>query len=61
MTVKDMNITELADACTREMQNYRLGAAHDDQYWLELFHRAIVKGNSEAWQMVQERLTPTVM
>ncbi|MBV8695445.1 MAG: hypothetical protein JO183_08165 [Ktedonobacteraceae bacterium] len=61
MTVKEMNITELADACTREMENYRLGAVHDDQYWLELFHRAIVEGDSEAWQMVQERLTPTVM
>jgi hypothetical protein len=61
MTVKEMNITELADACTHEMQNYRMGVAHNDQYWLELLHRAIVERNSEAWYMLQERLTPTVM
>ncbi|MBV9690108.1 MAG: sigma-70 family RNA polymerase sigma factor [Ktedonobacteraceae bacterium] len=61
MSVKEMTIAELANACTSEMENYRMGAPHDDQYWLELFHRAIVERNATAWQMIQERLRPNVM
>jgi len=61
MTVREMSIAQLADTCAHQMHNYRLGIAHDDQYWLELFRRAIVERDSEAWQVVQEHLQPTVM
>jgi DNA-directed RNA polymerase specialized sigma24 family protein len=56
-----MNMAQLADACRREMDNYRLGIAQDDQCWLELLHRAIVEHNSDAWRVAQEHLQPIVM
>ena len=61
MTVTEMSIAQLADACACEINNYRLGIAQDDQCWLELFRRAIVERDSDAWQVVQEQLNPIVM
>ncbi|MBV9690622.1 MAG: hypothetical protein JO202_13045 [Ktedonobacteraceae bacterium] len=61
MIVMEMSSAELADACAHEMDNYRLGIAQNDQYWLELFRRAVVERDSNAWQVVQELLQPIAM
>jgi hypothetical protein len=43
----------LAAHCLRELSNYRQGELCDEMYGLELFRRATVLGDPEAWLWVQ--------
>ena len=38
-----MSLTALADRCMREIEKYRHKEPYNDQYCLEIFHRAMVK------------------
>lgn len=55
-----MSLTALADRCMREIEKYRLKEPYNDQYCLEIFHRALVKHDSDAWELLQKRYSPTV-
>jgi hypothetical protein len=55
-----MNLSALADRCMIEIDNYRHKKPHNDQYCLEIFHRAMVKHDPEAWELLQQRFGPTV-
>jgi DNA-directed RNA polymerase specialized sigma24 family protein len=55
-----MSLTALADHCMREIEKYRHKEPYDDQYCLEIFHRAMVKHNHDAWEILQKRFSPTV-
>ncbi len=50
-----MNVTELADHCMSEVNNYRHGEPSDDQYGVELFRRALMRRDALAWEIVQQR------
>jgi hypothetical protein len=58
---KDMSLSELADRCKSEMNNYSCGEAHDDQYCLEIFHRAMLQGDSSAWELVHQHFKSTML
>ena len=55
-----MSLTALADRCMREIEKYRHKELYDDQYCLEVFHRAMVKHDPDAWELLQKRFSPTV-
>ncbi len=44
-----MSLAALGERCQREIANFRKGLSFDDRYCLEIFHRAIVHGNEQAW------------
>ncbi|HEV2581438.1 MAG TPA: hypothetical protein VGT44_11365 [Ktedonobacteraceae bacterium] len=44
-----MTLAALGERCQREIANYRKGLPYDDRYCLEIFHRAILKGDEQAW------------
>ena len=47
-----MDVPELAQRCAQETQNYSQNQPHETGYCLELFRRAIVRRDDEAWAAV---------
>jgi hypothetical protein len=58
---KDMSLSELADRCKSEMNNYSRREAHDDQYCLEIFRRAMLQGDSLAWELLHQHFKSTLL
>src|SRR6266581_2118630 len=46
---KNMRLSALADRCMSEINKYRHGEASSDQYCLEIFRRAMLEHDDEAW------------
>lgn len=55
-----MSLSALVGRCMGEIEHYRHKEPHDDQYCLELFHRAMVKHDPDAWELLLQRFSPTV-
>jgi hypothetical protein len=51
----------LAEQCLLELGAYRQGAPCDEGYGLELFRRATVEGDAEAWEYVQRCFGESVL
>ncbi len=58
---KDMSLSELADRCKSEMNNYSRREAHEDQYCLEIFRRAMLQGDSLAWELLHQHFKSTML
>src|SRR5260370_40799833 len=56
-----MSVTELADRCMREVNNYRNGEPSNDQYSVELFRRALIQRDALAWEIVQQRFNELML
>ena len=55
-----MSLTALAERCMSEIEKYRHREPYNDQYCLEIFHRAMVKHDIDAWELLQKRFSPIV-
>ena len=55
-----MSLTDLAERCTREVCKYQHKEASDDQYCLEIFRRAIILRDNEAWAILQRQFSENV-
>ena len=49
----ELSLSVLAAHCLKEIDNYRRDELYIEEYGLELFHRAIVQSDQEAWTWVQ--------
>src|SRR5713226_7512855 len=58
---KNMSLWALADRCMSEINNYRRGETSNDQYCLEIFHRAMLKHDHQAWDLLQKRFSPIML
>ncbi len=56
----NMSLTNLAERCTCEMSKYRRKEASDDQYCLEIFRRAVILRDGEAWAVLQRQFGENV-
>ena len=52
-SLAEMSTSALAEYCIREISHYRNGEPNNEQYGLELFRRAILQGNQDAWAYLQ--------
>ncbi len=52
---KNMRLSALADRCMSEINNFRRGEASSDQYCLEIFRRAMLEHDDEAWDLLVGR------
>src|SRR5216683_364533 len=52
---KNMRLSALADRCMSEINKYRRGEASSDQYCLEIFRRAMLDHDGEAWRFLVNR------
>lgn len=55
-----MSLSELADLCMTEITNYSRSEPYNEQYCLEIFHRALVQHDADAWELLQELFNPMV-
>ncbi|HEY7420292.1 MAG TPA: hypothetical protein VH593_34255 [Ktedonobacteraceae bacterium] len=51
--LSELSLKTLRDYGTREMRKYHHGEQSDDRYSLEIFRRAVVLQNSDAWAALQ--------
>src|SRR5438270_3720438 len=56
----EMNSSAIAGQCPCETEDYRSNETHVDQYYLELFHRALANHESDAWELLQYCFSPLV-
>ena len=56
-----LSVTELADRCMREVNNYRNGEPSNDRYGVELFRRALIQRDALAWEIVQQRFNELML
>jgi integrase len=56
-----MTLAELGARCQREIANFRKGLPYDDRYCLEIFHRAILKENDQAWEWLVNNYSRMVL
>jgi RNA polymerase sigma factor (sigma-70 family) len=55
-----MELGELAKKCAEATQQFFRELPHDNRYCFELFRRAIVEQNKDAWNLVYEQYQPLV-
>ncbi len=56
----NMSLASLAERCTCEMNKYRRKETSDDQYCLEIFRRAVILRDGEAWAVLQRQFGENV-
>lgn len=58
---REMSLSELTDRCANEIQRFRQREPHDDQYCLEIFRRALLQRNEQAWALLYQRFGSIVL
>lgn len=53
-SLSEMSTAALAKLCKREIDHFRNGEPNDEQFGLELFRRAILQGDQNAWASLQQ-------
>src|SRR5450755_32736 len=56
----NMSLTDLVERCTGEINKYRRKETSEDQYCLEIFRRAVILRESEAWAVLQRQFGENV-
>lgn len=56
-----MHIVALKSRCAQEISKYYRQRQGDDRYCLEIFRRAMIDGDNEAWTALQEQFRANVM
>jgi hypothetical protein len=57
----NMHLIALKYRCSQEISNYYQQKPVDDRYCLEIFRRAMIDGDNEAWIALQEQFRANVM
>ena len=57
----EMRLDSLTECCVNEVNKYRRGEAHDDVYCLEIFRRAIVQDDQDAWAVLYQCFRETML
>lgn len=57
---RQMDLSALTNRCGEEMKRQRRKEAFDDQYCLEIFRRAILEREDQAWAALQQRFSDSV-
>ena len=53
-TLGSMSVSRLAEHCIQELNNHRRGNPSDERYALELFRRAMVQYDEDAWACLRQ-------
>ena len=53
----EMSLPDLAEYSAREMRKYRRKEACNDQYCLEIFRRAVVQRDNDAWSVLRQQFS----
>jgi DNA-directed RNA polymerase specialized sigma24 family protein len=58
--LETLSLSTLADRCMSEIEKYRHKEPYNNQYCLEIFYRAMVKHDSDAWEILHRQFSPLV-
>lgn len=58
---REMSLAELQSRCWSEIEKFNRKEANDEEYCLEIFHRALVLRDERAWDMLTRRFTGTIL
>jgi hypothetical protein len=58
---REMTLAQLADRCVSEIGKYSRKEPHDDQYCLEIFRRAMLEDDSDAWEVLHQRFSSILL
>lgn len=58
---RDMSLNELSDRCKGEINRYMNEESHNDDYCLEIFRRATVQKDPDAWELLMQRFSGIVV
>ena len=58
---REMSLAELTSRCLSEIQKYRQREPHNDQCCLEIFRRAMLQDDHDAWTVLTERFHGIVL
>ena len=58
---RSMSLSELTSRCMSEIQKYNQREPHNDQCCLEIFRRALLQQDSQAWSVLMERFHSIVL
>ncbi|HET9999807.1 MAG TPA: hypothetical protein VFQ36_02870 [Ktedonobacteraceae bacterium] len=58
---RDMNPLELQNRCWSEIEKFNRKETSDDQYCLEIFRRALVLRDEQAWDILARRFAGTIL
>jgi hypothetical protein len=61
MTVRDLPLVELARRCREETLRFLRGDVRDDTYCFEIFKRAVVQRDDDAWSAIMEQYRGIVL
>jgi hypothetical protein len=59
--LRAMSCSALAEHCMRELRSFRCGKSSNDQYGLELFRRATMQRDQQAWESLQQCFSEIVL
>jgi RNA polymerase sigma factor (sigma-70 family) len=59
--VDGLSVSELARCCAEETNKFLRQSVSNDRYCLELFRRAIVRRNEDAWACIYQQYAPLVL
>jgi hypothetical protein len=57
----DMSLSSLVERCNNEISKYSRKEPFDDQYCLEIFRRAMLQHDEQAWDVLQQRFHDRVL
>lgn len=60
-TAEQLSVSDLARCCAEETHKFLRQSASDDSYCLELFRRAIVRRDEDAWACIYQQYAPLVL
>lgn len=60
-TIAQLSVDDLARYCTEETNKFLRQSVSNDRYCLELFRRAIVKRDEDAWGCIYQQYAPLVL
>lgn len=58
--LQNMNLARLADECNRESRRFFRKEAYDPGFCYEIFRRAILEGDAQAWQAIYDQYASLV-
>jgi RNA polymerase sigma factor (sigma-70 family) len=58
---QQMDLKEITYRCAQEMKQFFQQLAHDDSFCFELFRRALMEGDQQAWDRVYSQFSPLVI
>jgi len=61
LAVERLSVNDLARSCAEETQKFLHQSASDDRYCLEMFRRAIVGRDDDAWACLYQQYAPLVL